>query len=107
MDYKPIFQVTSSIIKKLGKIEAVKEIVETLVIPIALEESFRKEASVKATHYSTKIEGNRLLLSRKEEQYDHTGQDSTINSSHFQNTPIPESEVAIKKSAQFINDHLK
>ena len=25
----------------------------------------------------------------------------------FQQTPIPESEVAINKSAQFINDHLK
>ena len=39
MDYKPIFQVTSRIIKNLGKIEAVKEIVEMLVIPIALEEA--------------------------------------------------------------------
>jgi Fic family protein len=67
MDYKPIFQVTSSIIKNLWKIEAVKEIVETLVIPIALEESFRKEASTKATHYSTKIEGNRLTLKQTKE----------------------------------------
>ena len=67
MDYKPIFQVTSSIIKNLGKIEAAKEIVEMLVIPIALEESFRKEASTKATHYSTKIEGNRLTLKQTKE----------------------------------------
>jgi Fic family protein len=38
-----------------------------LVIPIALEESFRKEASAKATHYSTKIEGNRLTLKQTKE----------------------------------------
>src|SRR3989338_2378948 len=67
MDYRPNFQVTSSIIKNLGKIEAAKEIVETSVIPIALEESFRKEASTKATHYSTKIEGNRLTLKQTKE----------------------------------------
>lgn len=67
MDYKPIFQVTPSIIKNLGKIEASKEIVETSVIPIALEEFFRKEASTQATHYSTKIEGNRLTLKQTQE----------------------------------------
>src|SRR3989338_2261370 len=67
MDYKPNFQATSSIIKNLGKIEAAKEIVETSIIPIALEESFRKEASTKATHYSTKIEGNRLTLKQTKE----------------------------------------
>ena len=65
--YQPIFQVTSGIIKNLGKIEASKEIVEGLTISLALEETFRKEASIKATHYSTKIEGNRLTLKQTKE----------------------------------------
>ena len=44
-----------------------KEVIEDMVIPLALEESFRKEASTKATHYSTKIEGNRLTLKQTKE----------------------------------------
>ena len=67
MKYQPIFQATSSIVKNLSRIEMAKEIVEDLAIPIAIEESFRKEASTKATHYSTKIEGNRLTLKQTEE----------------------------------------
>jgi len=65
--YNPVFQITSGIIKNLGKIEASKEIVEDLSIPLALEQTFRKEASIKATHYSTKIEGNRLTLKQTKE----------------------------------------
>ncbi|MBI3008680.1 MAG: hypothetical protein HYY56_04105 [Candidatus Omnitrophica bacterium] len=60
--YNPIFQVTSRIIKHLGKIEASREIVDNLAMPLTLEGEFRQEASVKMTHYSTKIEGNRLTL---------------------------------------------
>jgi Fic family protein len=67
MKYQPIFQATSSIVKNLSKIEIAKEIVEGLVIPIATEEFFRNEASTKATHYSTKIEGNRLTLKQTKE----------------------------------------
>ncbi|MBI4358750.1 MAG: Fic family protein, partial [Candidatus Omnitrophica bacterium] len=54
--------VTPATIKLLGKIEAAKDIVEELDIPLSLEQAFRKEASVKTSHYSTKIEGNRLTL---------------------------------------------
>ncbi len=62
MTYNPIFQVTSRIIKHLGKIEASREIVDNLAMPLTLEGEFRQEASAKMTHYSTKIEGNRLTL---------------------------------------------
>ena len=58
----PKFHVTPATIKLLGKIEAAKDIVEELDIPLSLEQAFRKEASVKMSHYSTKIEGNRLTL---------------------------------------------
>jgi Fic family protein len=60
--YDPTFQVSPATIKLLGKIEAAKDIVEELDLPISLEQAFREEASVKMSHYSTKIEGNRLTL---------------------------------------------
>src|SRR3989338_5892731 len=61
-NYHPKFQITPATIKVLGKIEASKDIVEELDLPLDLEQAFRKEASVKMSHYSTKIEGNRLTL---------------------------------------------
>jgi len=61
-NYHPKFQITSATIKLLGKIEASKDIVEELNLPLSLEQAFRKEASIKMSHYSTKIEGNRLTL---------------------------------------------
>ena len=67
MSYNPVFQVTSGMIKLLGKIEAAREIVDDLEIPLALEAELRKEASVKMSHYSTKIEGNRLTLKQTKE----------------------------------------
>lgn len=60
--YHPQYQVSSGTIRLLGKIEAAKDIIEELDIPLSLERAFRKEASVKMSHYSTKIEGNRLTL---------------------------------------------
>ncbi len=67
MSYKPVFKITTQTIKYLGKIEASKEIVEDLNIPLPLEEAFRKDAFAKMTHYSTKIEGNRLTLKQTKE----------------------------------------
>ena len=67
MSYNPIFRTTPAMIKYLGKIEAAREIVENLEMPLALERELRQEASVKMTHYSTKIEGNRLTLKQTKE----------------------------------------
>src|SRR3989338_438653 len=67
MTYKAVFSVTPQMIKLLGKIEAAKEIVEDLDIPLPLEQEFRKDAFEKMTHYSTKIEGNRLTLKQTKE----------------------------------------
>ena len=67
MSYNPIFRTTASMIKHLGKIEAARQIVENLDMPLALERELRQEASIKMTHYSTKIEGNRLTLKQTKE----------------------------------------
>ncbi len=67
MAYQPIFKVTSPMLKLLGKMEAAREIVETLDLPFDLEQEFRQDASARMTHYSTKIEGNRLTLKQTKE----------------------------------------
>ena len=41
--YHPKFQVTPATIKLLGKIEAAKNIVEELDLPLSFEQAFRKE----------------------------------------------------------------
>ncbi|MGH7740349.1 MAG: Fic family protein, partial [bacterium] len=67
MIYKPVFRVTSFMLKLLGKMEAAREIVGTLELPFDLETEFRQEAAARMTHYSTKIEGNRLTLKQTKE----------------------------------------
>jgi Fic family protein len=54
-------------LKLLGKMEAAKEIVASLAMPFDLEKEFRQDASARMTHYSTKIEGNRLTLKQTRE----------------------------------------
>lgn len=67
MAYRPVFRVTSQMIQILGKMEAAREIVESLDLPLDLEREFQLDASARMTHYSTKIEGNRLTLKQTKE----------------------------------------
>ena len=62
MSYAPKFQINNEIIKYLAKIDATKAIVDELSVPLTLQNEFRKEATARMSHYSTKIEGNRLTL---------------------------------------------
>ncbi len=54
-------------LRLIGKMEAAREIVESLELPLGLENEFQREASARMTHYSTKIEGNRLTLKQTKE----------------------------------------
>ena len=62
MSYTPTYQVSNEIIRYLAKIDASKAIVDELAVPAILQGEFRKEATARMSHYSTKIEGNRLTL---------------------------------------------
>lgn len=65
--YQPQYHINSNLIQLLGKIEAAKEIVHTLPLPLELEMEWRQVASAKISHYSTKIEGNPLTLKQTKE----------------------------------------
>lgn len=62
--YSPRFKISSKIVKYLTSIEQSKETVDSLHLPFDLELKFRKDAFVKSTYYSTKIEGNTLTIAQ-------------------------------------------
>ncbi|MBX3004597.1 MAG: Fic family protein [Anaerolineales bacterium] len=61
------FQFTTSIVRNLQVIESARERLRHVVLPPALAEQLRTQAQLRATHYSTRIEGNRLTLKETEQ----------------------------------------
>jgi len=49
-------------VQYLQKIERVRETVRLTILPPMIAEQLRLQAHVRSTHYSTRIEGNRLTL---------------------------------------------
>ena len=66
MIWKPVYQLNSSIARALMSIEAAKAVVEKTPLSPAIQAELRHKARVRSTHYSTRIEGNRLTLKEAE-----------------------------------------
>ena len=62
--WSPRFTLTPTIARGLMQIEAARALVEHTPLPPAAEEELRAHARVRAVHYSTFIEGNRLTMSQ-------------------------------------------
>lgn len=58
--YAPKFNISNSILKNIGRIEASKEIIENAPLVPAYEAKFRQEAIIRTVHHGTHIEGNEL-----------------------------------------------
>ncbi|MEK6221908.1 MAG: Fic family protein [Chloroflexota bacterium] len=65
------FELTPAIVRYLQIIERVKETVRLTILPLASTENLRFSAQLRATHYSTIIEGNRLTLKETEKVVQH------------------------------------
>lgn len=65
MRYK--FSFTPSIVRHLQSIERVRELVRLTILPPVIAEQLRIRAHIRSTHYSTRIEGNRLTLKETEQ----------------------------------------
>jgi len=65
------FSYTSSIVKSLQAIERVKQLVKMTSLPPMVAETMRQQAHIRSTHYSTRIEGNRLTLKETEQVIQH------------------------------------
>lgn len=69
MSYR--FSLTPSIVRHLQTIERVRETVRMTILPPAAAERLRIQAQIRSTHYSTRIEGNRLTLKETEMVIQH------------------------------------
>ena len=65
--WQPKYEITNSIANELTRIEAARVMVETAGLPPAVIAELSRQARIRATHFSTRIEGNRLTLEEAEE----------------------------------------
>lgn len=66
MIWKPTYRLNFAIARALMDIEAVKAVIENTPLSPAIQAELRHKARVRSTHYSTRIEGNRLTLKEAE-----------------------------------------
>ena len=64
--WEPAFTVTPAIVRHLQTIEAACTAVQLVSLPPTVAANLRQEARLRSTHYSTRIEGNRLTLAQTE-----------------------------------------
>ena len=69
--WNPAYKISSRIARALMDIESAKTIVERTALPPAVEAELRRVARVRSTHFSTRIEGNRLTLKEAQEVIEH------------------------------------
>lgn len=65
--WKPVYAISPAVARALMDIEAAKAVVENTPLSPAIEAELRHKARVRSTHYSTRIEGNRLTLKEAEQ----------------------------------------
>ena len=65
--WHPRYVITPAIAQGLMEIEAARAVVEETPLPLAVEAELRRRARIRSTHFSTRIEGNRLTLAEAEE----------------------------------------
>jgi Fic family protein len=64
--YKPIYQITNSILKNIGTIEACREVIDHAPLLPYYEKKFQQDALNRTVHHGTHIEGNELNISQAE-----------------------------------------
>ena len=65
--WKPVYSISPEIANALMEIEASKTMVENTPLSPAIEAELRHKARLRSTHYSTRIEGNKLTLKEAQE----------------------------------------
>jgi Fic family protein len=67
MPWQPRYTLTAAIARALMEVEAARAVVDETRLPLAAEAELRRRARLRSTHYSTRIEGNRLTLAEAEQ----------------------------------------
>ncbi len=71
--WQPQYNISSQLARWLMEIESARAVVEHTPLPPAVEAELRQRARIRATHYSTRIEGNRLTLEQAEQVIQQKG----------------------------------
>jgi Fic family protein len=71
--WSPRYTITPAIARSLMAIEAARAVVERTPLPPTAEAELRRRARLRSTHYSTRIEGNRLSLAEAERVISEAG----------------------------------
>ncbi|OGD09774.1 hypothetical protein A2397_01770 [Candidatus Amesbacteria bacterium RIFOXYB1_FULL_44_23] len=69
--YIPKYTITTQILKDIGRVEAAKEVIESAPLVPSWEAKFRDDASFRAAHYGTALEGNDLTAGEAKLIFDH------------------------------------
>jgi len=65
--WQPRYRMAPVLVRDLMRLEAVRVEVEAFPLPLAAAAFLRRKARLKSTHYSTRIEGNRLTLKQAQD----------------------------------------
>jgi Fic family protein len=65
--WRPLYALSPAVVRSLLAIEAARAVVERTPVPPGAAAELRRRARLRSTHYSTRIEGNRLTLAEAEE----------------------------------------
>ena len=60
--FRPLYTITPTTARSLMQIEAAKELIGSHPLSLAALANLRQKARVRSSHFSTRIEGNRLTL---------------------------------------------
>lgn len=101
--WHPHFTLTNDIARALMHIEAARAVIEHTPLPPAAEAELRHRARIRSTHFSTRIEGNRLILEeaqqvieRKSAQF-HGRERDVSEVKNYWNALLRVEEWAVKK----------
>jgi Fic family protein len=64
--WRPHYALSPAVVRSLLEVEAARAVVEHTPVPPGAAEELRRQARLRSTHYSTRIEGNRLTLAEAE-----------------------------------------
>ncbi len=110
--WHPKFSISTSIARALMEIEAAKAIVENTPLSPAIEAELRHKARVRSTHYSTRIEGNKLTLKEAQEVIEKKkthfhGRERDVNEVRNYWDALLKVEDWAKKKIEFSEDLIK
>jgi len=65
--FRPKYSITADMTKVLMRIDAGRQAMDDLPMTVSVQAGLRESARLRSTHYSTRIEGNRLTLEQAEQ----------------------------------------